>query len=70
LVDRALRKLSKQSSKSLNQFILEIIERAVSAELPRAIYTDLDSLAGSWIEDPKVDAALVAQSVVDRELWK
>ena len=69
-MDRALRTLSKKSSKSLNKLLLEIIERAVSAELPRPVFNDLDYLAGTWIEDPEVDATLQAQSVVDEELWK
>jgi hypothetical protein len=72
-VDRALRKMAHAHEQSLNQFILETLERVVGGDTAQgesARFGDLDKLIGSWVEDTEFDKALEDQSAVDRELWK
>lgn len=71
-VSRALRKIAKQQDKSINQLILEYLNRLVGVTEPvsAAVYSDLDRLIGSWRDDPDFDQALIAQSNIDPELWK
>jgi plasmid stability protein len=35
-----------------------------------ARFTDLDDLAGTWVDDPVFDRAIAEMDVVDRDLWK
>ena len=37
---------------------------------PERVYTDLDALAGSWIDVPGFDDAIQAQDRVDEALWR
>ena len=71
-VDRALRKLAKQKEQSLNQLVLDILERIVGGDSARepVVHKDLDRLVGTWIEDPEFDQALTAQSQIDGDLWR
>lgn len=69
-IDRSLRQKSKQAGQSLNETAIDALSKGLGlAELsPR--YHDLDSLAGTWQEDPGFDAAIAAQDQVDPRLWK
>ena len=71
-IDRALRRMAKQQDKSMNQLILDVLERVVGAstEVPAPSFQDLDPLVGSWIEDSETDKAFAAQSKIDKDLWK
>ncbi|MBI4373322.1 MAG: hypothetical protein HY542_00440 [Deltaproteobacteria bacterium] len=69
-VDGLLRRKSEEEGKSLNEVVLEALERGVGLTEETVIYKDLDSLAGSWKEDPRFDEALKAQDQVDTKLWE
>jgi hypothetical protein len=45
-----------------------LIREAEGTDLP-ARYTDLDALAGSWVDVPGFDDAIQAQDRVDEALW-
>ena len=65
-VDQALRQQAEEQRKSLNQVVLEALERQAGRFLAvEPEYSDLDELAGSWVEDPEFDAALAAQDLID-----
>ena len=70
-VDEILRRQAREQRKSLNQLVLEVLEREalLSAESEK-LHHDLDELAGTWVDDPEFDAALAAQDSVDEQLWK
>lgn len=70
-VDEILRRQAREQRKSLNQLVLEVLEREAlfSAESEK-LHHDLDELAGTWVDDPEFDAALAAQDSVDEQLWK
>ncbi len=70
-VDRALRRKAATEKKSLNAILREaLIKEAGVAEPSGRLYTDLDTLAGSWLDDPGFDEALRAQDQVDASLWR
>lgn len=70
-VDRALRRKAREERKSLNEVLRDaLIRDAAAGEPPTRLYTDLDVLAGTWVEDPGFDEALRAQDQVDESLWR
>ena len=70
-VDRALRRKAAAEKKSLNALLREaLIKEAGVAEPSGRLYTDLDSLAGTWLDDPGFDEAIRAQDQVDASLWR
>jgi hypothetical protein len=70
-VDRALRRKAAAEKKSLNAILREaLIREADVAEPHRRPFTDLDALAGTWLDDPGFDAAIEAQDQIDAALWR
>ncbi|HEV2391280.1 MAG TPA: hypothetical protein VG146_02850 [Verrucomicrobiae bacterium] len=69
-VDRALRRKSRQEGKSLNTVAVETLAEGLRVGGETLRYDDLQSLVGSWVEDPKFDAAVQAQDTVDPDLWR
>lgn len=68
--------LKKQASKqkiSVNSLILQIIEQGLGIVHPRkkAIFHDLDHLAGTWSDNDKkvFDNNIKSFETVDKELW-
>ena len=69
-VDRALRRRVREEQKSLNQVLLESVERGLGLEASPKVFRNLDFIVGTWVEDPEFDAALAEQDVVDEEQWR
>lgn len=71
-IDQAIKRLAKSKRVSVNQLLLEYLQSLGASSVSEAEpkYRDLDSLAGSWVEDKKFDAALKEQSKIDKSLWK
>ena len=70
-VDKALRRKALEGRKSLNEVLRDaLIKEADGLDLPGRVYTDLDALAGSWVDVPGFDAAVGAQDRVDEALWR
>ena len=70
-VDRALKRKAQQARKSLSEVLREtLIREAEGTDRPARVYTDLDSLAGSWVDDPGFEDAIRAQDRVDETLWR
>src|SRR5262245_37075072 len=70
-VDKALRRKAQQARKSLNEVLRDaLIREAEGPNVPERAYTDLDALAGSWVEIPGFDDAIAAQDRVDEALWR
>jgi hypothetical protein len=68
-VEKALKRKAATSGKSLNRVLVEALSREAGVEQD-VVYRDLDSLAGTWEEDPDFDEALRAQDQIDEALWK
>lgn len=69
-LDKLVRRRARREGKSLNQIALEALQALVGLGRERIRYHDLDSLAGSWVEDPEFEEAIRAQDQVDLELWQ
>ncbi|MEN9733071.1 MAG: hypothetical protein RLZ45_1066 [Verrucomicrobiota bacterium] len=69
-VDQRLRDHCAEAHLSLNEATLEALRRGVGLTHETPVYSDLDSLIGSWCEDPAFDAAIAAQDRVDPGAWK
>ncbi|MBI2346539.1 MAG: hypothetical protein HYV03_06620 [Deltaproteobacteria bacterium] len=68
-LDRALRQKSRETGKSLNEVVLETLEKGAGLGEQPIEYRDLDALIGTWKEDQEFDAALRAQDQIDPHLW-
>lgn len=61
-VDKALRRKAQEGRKSLNEALRDaLIREAEGTNLPGRVHTDLDALAGSWVDVPGFDDAIRAQ---------
>ena len=70
-VDKALRRKAHKERKSLNEVLRSaLIREAEGTDLPERVYTDLDALAGSWVDVPGFDEAIQAQDRVDETLLR
>ena len=68
-IDRIARDQSKKEHKSLNSVLLEALSKGLDAD-KQIEYHDMDDLAGTWVADPGIDAALDSFNEIDEDLWK
>jgi hypothetical protein len=68
-IDRALRRRAKQETISLNAAAVEALARGLEIEAKPVIHADLDTLIGSWQEDPAFDLAVADFERIDPEAW-
>ena len=70
-VDKALRRRAQNERKSLNEVLRDaLIREAEGTDAPERVYTDLDALAGSWVDVPGFDDAIESQDRVEEALWR
>ncbi len=69
-VDRILRERARAEGKSLNQVAIEALQAATGTSGAPLRRRDLSDIAGTWIKDPAVEAALRDQDRIDPEAWK
>lgn len=69
-VDRALRKRAKAEGKSLNAFVVQILELAAGAAGEMKKNQNLEKYFGTWVEDPAFDEAMKDFDRIDEEMWK
>jgi hypothetical protein len=67
--DIALRKKAKALGKSLNTVTLEALQAAAGIEVKKTANHDLDFIAGTWIEDAKIDKALTEERKTHKGDW-
>ena len=68
--DAALREKAKRQGKSLNTVAIEALQRGLGLGDEDFLYHDLDDLAGTWVNDPEFDKAMIDMDQVDEENWK
>ncbi|MCK5153635.1 MAG: hypothetical protein KAQ93_04690 [Spirochaetales bacterium] len=68
-IDQIARDQSKKRHKSLNSILLEALSKGLDAD-KQIEYHDMDDLAGTWVADPGIDAALDSFNKIDEDLWK
>ncbi len=69
-VGASLRDRARREGKSLNKIAIEALMRGLGLSSDMIQSTDLDDLAGTWIEDPAFDEAIREMDRVDEETWK
>jgi hypothetical protein len=69
-VDAALRRVSREKGKSLNDVAIEALARGAGVSEQRFRQRDLSDIAGTWRKDPAFDDAVAAQDTIDAALWK
>ena len=70
-VDKALRRKAQEARKSLNEVLRDaLVREAEGADVPGRVYTDLDVLAGSWVDVAGFDDVIRFQDRVDEALWQ
>jgi hypothetical protein len=69
-LDRALRERARTQNKSLNEVVLDALQRALglTGELP--VQRDLADVVGTWQDDAEMDRILAEQRRIDAELWR
>lgn len=68
-LDKALKREALKSDKSVNQFVVELLESAIMGG-ESVDQHDVDFLIGSWVKDAKQDQILKEQRKIDLDLWK
>jgi hypothetical protein len=69
-LDDALRQRAQSEGKSVDEVAVEAIRAGLGLAAKVEKRRDLSEFAGSWVDDPDVDAALRDQDRVDPELWR
>ena len=69
-LDRNLRERAREEDKSLNEVAIAALAQGVGLGSDQIVRRDLGDIVGTWEKDSAVEAALAAQDVVDRSLWK
>ena len=69
-VDEALRERARTEGKSLNEVAVTALTEGLGLGESDVIRRDLSDVAGTWVEEANVDAALAAQDRVDEDLWR
>ncbi|MCA9417697.1 MAG: antitoxin [Candidatus Omnitrophica bacterium] len=72
---KALKRRAKESDKSVNQIVVEILRKAVGLEKEKKfteVHTDLDHLFGLWSEEEfnEIQGEIDAGRRIDKELWR
>jgi hypothetical protein len=65
-----LRQVARQEGRSINAVAVEALARGIGLTEEEQVFTDLDDLAGTWVEDLGFDRALAEMDKVDEDLWK
>ncbi len=69
-VKNVLAKRAGRDGKSLNSILVEALIAAADLQAEAQRYTDLDHLAGRWVEDADFDAVIREQHQIDKTLWQ
>jgi hypothetical protein len=68
-VDTVLKQKARDEHRSLNDVAVEALTRAAGLEGTTVRHRDLADVGGTWVEDPELDKALVAQRRIDKRMW-
>jgi len=69
-IDCAARRRAQQEGKSLNAVAMEALARGLGLDAKPVEHTDLDTLIGTWQEDPAFNAAVADFQRIDEEGWR
>ena len=69
-LDAVLRRRAAAEGKTVDQIALDALKAGLGVGTTASKRIDLSDVAGTWVEDPEVDAALRDQDRVDPEMWR
>jgi hypothetical protein len=70
-IDRAVRERAHRQKQSVNEVALQVMAEGLGIGTVTPLKRrDLRDLAGAWVKDKVVDAALADQRRIDPELWR
>lgn len=74
-VSEKLKEAAKNEGKSVNKFIIELIDQSIGLSKKKRLmkkHKDLDHLFGKWsdTEFEKIQGFIDAQRKIDQELWQ
>jgi hypothetical protein len=74
-VSEKLKQAARKEGKSVNRFVLELIDQNLGTQKKKKHsrqYDDLDHLFGKWSDDEfrKIQGNINRQRKIDRELWE
>lgn len=69
-LDQCIRQRAERDGLSLNCTAIKLLERGLGLSADAIRCTDLDDLAGTWVEDPSFDEAIAQLHRIEPELWK
>lgn len=69
-IEREIRRCAKESHKSINQVVKEILHKQFRPPQPRA--SSLKQLSGGWTEEQaaEFESAISSCEQIDEEMWK
>lgn len=70
VVDDALRMRARETGKSLNDVVIDVLAEGAGVTRAPRRRRDLSDVAGTWDAEPGVEDALVAQDEPDPNLWR
>lgn len=70
-----LRDIAQKQGKSINQVVLETIQKSLGLDKePKytCIYDDLDHLFGKWTQEEfdRIQGKIESERIIDKELWQ
>ena len=69
-IDDALRMRARETGKSLNEVVIDVLAQGAGVTRAPRKKRDLGDLAGTWEADSAVESALAAQDELDADLWR
>ncbi len=69
-VDEAIRERARAEGKSINDIAVAALTDGVGLGAADIVRRDLSDVAGTWVDETDVNAAIAAQDQVDESLWK
>jgi plasmid stability protein len=69
-LDAAIRQRARREGRSLNEVAIAALAQGLGLDQERVVRRDVSDIVGTWKRDAALEAALLAQDRVDRELWR
>jgi hypothetical protein len=69
-LDEALRERARTSGKSLNEAAVDALTAGTGLTGYKSRRRSLSDIAGTWKTEKAVEAALVDQDVIDKDMWR
>jgi len=69
-LDHAVRARAQAEGKSVDQFLIEHLERTLGVGARPQMKRDLSGIAGTWVDDPEFDKVMEEFEQIEPDMWK